>query len=199
MYLLWNLYTLYLHSCRVRVTVGDSGLCSCPRVTSFKHLLTPLCWNILKWLPCFKLLKKAQFTYTSLSVLAGQGARQLIDWHYTLLHTHTQPIMNTALSVYLPTGFYDLHQYRLLDFVYFWGLGCFACLTHKMAMVLSKKTWHIYMKSQVYSGHMYKKAKTTRKDRQESKERKADRTDRNREYFFFLPVHHWCLFNSSSS
>ena len=35
--------TLYLLACQVRVTVGDSGLCYCVCVTSFKHQLTPSC------------------------------------------------------------------------------------------------------------------------------------------------------------
>ena len=35
MYLWWSLYTLYLHACQVRVTVGDSGLCCC---TCVKYL-----------------------------------------------------------------------------------------------------------------------------------------------------------------
>ena len=30
MYLGWNLCTLYLHACQVRVTVGDLGLCCLP-------------------------------------------------------------------------------------------------------------------------------------------------------------------------
>ena len=42
MWLWWSLYTLYLLICRVRVTIGNSGLC-CVCVTSFKCLLTPLC------------------------------------------------------------------------------------------------------------------------------------------------------------
>ena len=36
MYLWWSLCTLYLHTCQVRVTVGDSGLC-CTCVTYFEH------------------------------------------------------------------------------------------------------------------------------------------------------------------
>ena len=39
MYLRWSLCTLYLHTCQVKVTVGDSGLC-CACVTSFEHSLT---------------------------------------------------------------------------------------------------------------------------------------------------------------
>ena len=42
MYLWWRLYTLYLHACQVRVTVGDSGLCCCICVTYFECQLTPL-------------------------------------------------------------------------------------------------------------------------------------------------------------
>ena len=38
----WRLCPLYLHTCQVRVTVGDSGLCCCTRVTYFQHKLTPL-------------------------------------------------------------------------------------------------------------------------------------------------------------
>ena len=37
MYLWWSLCTFYLHAHQVRVTVGDSGLCCCACVTSFKH------------------------------------------------------------------------------------------------------------------------------------------------------------------
>ena len=37
MYLYWSLYTLYLLVCRVRVTVGDSGLCCCACVTYFER------------------------------------------------------------------------------------------------------------------------------------------------------------------
>ena len=32
-----ELRPLYLHACQVRVTLGDSGLCSCASVTSFEH------------------------------------------------------------------------------------------------------------------------------------------------------------------
>ena len=39
----WDLYTLYLHTCQVRVTVGDSGLCCCTCVTYFERWLTLLC------------------------------------------------------------------------------------------------------------------------------------------------------------
>ena len=44
MYPWWGLYTvtLYLLVCQVRVTVGDSGLCSCLCVMSFECWLTPL-------------------------------------------------------------------------------------------------------------------------------------------------------------
>ena len=37
MYLWWSLCTLYLHACQVRVTTGDSGLCCCDCVMSFKR------------------------------------------------------------------------------------------------------------------------------------------------------------------
>ena len=37
LYLWWSLCTLYLHACQVRVTVGDSGLCCCACVTTFKR------------------------------------------------------------------------------------------------------------------------------------------------------------------
>ena len=37
-----NLCTLYLPACQVRVTVGESGLCCCTRVTSFDCQLAPL-------------------------------------------------------------------------------------------------------------------------------------------------------------
>ena len=43
MYLWWSLYTLYLHACQVRVTLGDSGLCCCACATSVEPKLTPLC------------------------------------------------------------------------------------------------------------------------------------------------------------
>ena len=40
----WSLCTLYLHTCQVGVTVGDSGLCCCSTcVTDFERYLTPLC------------------------------------------------------------------------------------------------------------------------------------------------------------
>ena len=45
MYLRWNLCSLYLHACQVRVTVGDSCLCCCTCVMYFKCQLTPLCVN----------------------------------------------------------------------------------------------------------------------------------------------------------
>ena len=37
MYLWWSLCTLHLHTCQVRVTVGDSGLCCSTCVMYFKH------------------------------------------------------------------------------------------------------------------------------------------------------------------
>ena len=43
MYLWWSLCTWYLHACQVRVTVGNSGLCCCICVTSFKCYWMPLC------------------------------------------------------------------------------------------------------------------------------------------------------------
>ena len=36
-YLWWSLYTLYLFVCEVRVTIVDSGRCSCVCVTSFER------------------------------------------------------------------------------------------------------------------------------------------------------------------
>ena len=39
MYIWWSLCTLYLHICQGRVATGDSGLCCCTCVTSFKHVL----------------------------------------------------------------------------------------------------------------------------------------------------------------
>ena len=54
----WSLCTLYLHTCQVGVTVGDSGLGCCTCVTCFERWLTPLhvdLWNgigcvlIVKW------------------------------------------------------------------------------------------------------------------------------------------------------
>ena len=41
MYIWWSLCTLYLHTCQVRVTVGDSSLC-CTCVAYFGRELTPL-------------------------------------------------------------------------------------------------------------------------------------------------------------
>ena len=41
MYLWWSLFTLCLHTCQVRVTVGNSGLCCCTCVTYFERWLTP--------------------------------------------------------------------------------------------------------------------------------------------------------------
>ena len=41
MHLWWSLRTLYLHTCQVRVVVGNSGLC-CACMTSFECQLTPL-------------------------------------------------------------------------------------------------------------------------------------------------------------
>ena len=35
LYLWWSLCTLYLHACKVRVTVGDSGLCCCTCVSTY--------------------------------------------------------------------------------------------------------------------------------------------------------------------
>ena len=37
MYLWWSWCTLYLHACQVRATEGDSGLCCCACVTTFKR------------------------------------------------------------------------------------------------------------------------------------------------------------------
>ena len=37
----WSWCTLYLHACQVRVTVGDSGLCCCTRVTYSSANLLP--------------------------------------------------------------------------------------------------------------------------------------------------------------
>ena len=42
-YLWWSLWTLYLHACQVRGTVGDLGLCGCVCVTSFECWLPSLC------------------------------------------------------------------------------------------------------------------------------------------------------------
>ena len=42
MYLWWSVCALYLLACQLRATVGDSELCCCVCVMSFKHWLTPL-------------------------------------------------------------------------------------------------------------------------------------------------------------
>ena len=47
------LCTLYLHTCQVRVTADDSGLCCCTRVTYFERLLE--CW--LEWCERCELIK----------------------------------------------------------------------------------------------------------------------------------------------
>lgn len=47
MNLWWNLFTLYLHTGQVRVTVSDVGLCGCVRMTSFEPKLTPLFVDII--------------------------------------------------------------------------------------------------------------------------------------------------------
>ena len=86
-------------------------------------------------------------------------------------YTHT-PIINTALSDYLPTGFYDLHQYRL-GFCVLLRAGM-LCSSHTQNGHGSLKENLIHMKSQVYSGHMYKKAKTTQKDRRVKRERQIE-------------------------
>ena len=43
LYLWWNLCTLFLLACQVRVTLGDSDLCCCVCVMSFARSLAPLC------------------------------------------------------------------------------------------------------------------------------------------------------------
>ena len=35
--------TVYLHTCQVRVTIGDSGLCCCTCAMDFECTLTPVC------------------------------------------------------------------------------------------------------------------------------------------------------------
>ena len=41
----WSVFTLYLHACQVRVTVGDSGLCCCLCDDVFRLLINSLvCW-----------------------------------------------------------------------------------------------------------------------------------------------------------
>ena len=45
LYLRWSSYTLYLPTCQVGVTIGNSGLCCCVCMTSFKHYLTMLVQN----------------------------------------------------------------------------------------------------------------------------------------------------------
>ena len=53
----WSLCTLYVLTCQVRSSAGDSGLCCCVRVTYFEDKLTPLvCWffpfvSPCKWTP----------------------------------------------------------------------------------------------------------------------------------------------------
>ena len=50
-YLWWSLYTLYLHTCQVRVTVDDSGLCYPFRtlINSLVCWLFPLCFSVLSF------------------------------------------------------------------------------------------------------------------------------------------------------
>ena len=50
---LWSLCNLYLLVCQVRVTVGDSGLFCCVRVTSFDRQLTPFVYTVLFFVSCF--------------------------------------------------------------------------------------------------------------------------------------------------
>ena len=45
-YLWWSLCTLCLHTCQVRVTVGNSGLCCWTYITYLERWLTPLFFNI---------------------------------------------------------------------------------------------------------------------------------------------------------
>ena len=46
MYLWWSLCSLHLHACQVSISVGDSGLCCCACVMTFKCKLTPLCVEV---------------------------------------------------------------------------------------------------------------------------------------------------------
>jgi len=57
MYLRWSLCTRYLHTCQVRVTVGNSGLCCCTCVTSFEHQWTPLCVGSVESLKTSSLIR----------------------------------------------------------------------------------------------------------------------------------------------
>ena len=45
-YLWWSLCTLCLHTCQVRVTVGNSGLCCWTYITYLERWLTPLFFNV---------------------------------------------------------------------------------------------------------------------------------------------------------
>ena len=92
-------------------------------------------------------------------------------------YTHT-PIINTALSDYLPTGFYDLHQYRL-GFCVLLRAGM-LCSSHTQNGHGSlKEKLDTYEITGLFWTYVQKSKDNT--ERQESKERKADR---NWEYFF---------------
>ena len=87
MYLWWSLCTLYVPICRVRVTIGDSGLCCCTCVTWFEPWFTPLCVhseeikyteadpfnfkNSFPWRPCYATefsFKQKSYSWVTASV-----------------------------------------------------------------------------------------------------------------------------------
>ena len=65
------IYSLYLHACHVRVTVGDSGLCCCTCVTYLQPKLSPLCVDSARalWASfCFRFVVYELFVILPLTI-----------------------------------------------------------------------------------------------------------------------------------
>ena len=86
MYLWWSLCTLYLQERQARVTVGDSGLRCCTRVTYLERQLAPLCVDLsrAKFLLAFAIVQGIGFP----SLLTDSSA-----WGYLCGPQKTKTIM----------------------------------------------------------------------------------------------------------
>ena len=112
MYLWWSLWTLYLLACKVRVTVGESGLYCCWLCDLFWVLINPL-------VCCFISSNTYQFCHERgkhppQSTGKGSNPQCLVSVKHTYTHTHTHTTTRTHARTHTHThDHYALNTWNL--------------------------------------------------------------------------------------
>ena len=132
MYLWWSLYTLYLHACQVRVTVGDSGLCCCVCVTSFKCYWMPLCVDsdlsvVVRTLTCLWLWERwpvcgCENTDPSVVVRTDRSVVVKTLTLSVIVRTDLSVVVRTDLSMVVRTDLCVV--VKTLTHLWLWELTC---------------------------------------------------------------------------